>query len=379
LIYHDPTGHWPEWLDKKIEVGKQWVNDKVVQPVVNTASDVWDTTKSTVSSGYNYVNNKVIKPAVNWTNDNLVQPVVQTVIKTKETVEYVIENPPSSPKEVLAMGAGFTVTAIKNNIYDPLFVDLPTVVGAFTGVPNIMEYRYEMQKRGTLIENRFTNFFGIQDNEYYYIGGTLASSFDMGKSVVEVVGGGIVFTLGSGVTGASLGGAAPTMGASLVGTLVGVPAMALGVAVGGHGVSSAISGYNSFNQNYNKFDEMTGGGGTSKKISKRNEYLGRTPGKNSKTGKEVIKKMEQEGNIKTVHGQKQFKASDGKWYPIEEADMSHITDAVAWWNETGRNYGAKSKEVRKWMLDSDNYYLDHYSINRSQGAKLSENYLPPTQ
>lgn len=57
--------------------------------------------------------------------------------------------------------------------------------------------------------------------------------------------------------------------------------------------------------------------------------------------------------------------------------MSHKTDAVSWWNETGRQYGAKSPEVRKWMLDSDNYYLDHYSINRSAGAKLGETYLPP--
>ncbi|GFZ34460.1 hypothetical protein CSC2_49860 [Clostridium zeae] len=59
--------------------------------------------------------------------------------------------------------------------------------------------------------------------------------------------------------------------------------------------------------------------------------------------------------------------------------MSHKTDAVTWWNEVGKNYGAKSPEVRKWMLDSNNYYLDHYSINRSQGAKLKQNYLPPTK
>ncbi len=43
----------------------------------------------------------------------------------------------------------------------------------------------------------------------------------------------------------------------------------------------------------------------------------------------------------------------------------------------GRHYGAKSKEVRKWMLDSVNYELDHFSLNRSAGAKLGERYLPP--
>lgn len=53
------------------------------------------------------------------------------------------------------------------------------------------------------------------------------------------------------------------------------------------------------------------------------------------------------------------------------------TDAVKWWNTKGRQYGTKSKEVRKWMLDPDNYTLDHYAINRSAGAKLNDRYLPP--
>ena len=57
--------------------------------------------------------------------------------------------------------------------------------------------------------------------------------------------------------------------------------------------------------------------------------------------------------------------------------MAHKTDAVTWWNEVGRDYGPKSKEVREWMLDSNNYYLEHYSINRSQGASLGRKYLPP--
>ena len=76
----------------------------------------------------------------------------------------------------------------------------------------------------------------------------------------------------------------------------------------------------------------------------------------------------------------EFKASNGNWYRLKDADMAHTpTDAVSWWNETGRHYGAKSKEVRKWMLDSNNYTLDHYSLNRSDGAKLTQRYLPPTK
>lgn len=34
--------------------------------------------------------------------------------------------------------------------------------------------------------------------------------------------------------------------------------------------------------------------------------------------------------------------------------MSHIADALKWWNREGRKYGAKSKKVREWMLDSKN-------------------------
>ncbi|QGS49016.1 hypothetical protein FOB89_08855 [Shewanella putrefaciens] len=54
--------------------------------------------------------------------------------------------------------------------------------------------------------------------------------------------------------------------------------------------------------------------------------------------------------------------------------MSHRVDAVSWWNSTGRGYGARAPEVRNWMLDSNNYYLDHYSINRSQSAMLGQTY-----
>ncbi|MBG2895116.1 type IV secretion protein Rhs [Proteus sp. G4380] len=112
-------------------------------------------------------------------------------------------------------------------------------------------------------------------------------------------------------------------------------------------------------------------------LSCRNNYLGRTPGKNSRTGREVIARMRRDGDVLDVNGQTIFKASDGNWYPLREADMSHKTDAVTWWNNTGRYLGPKSKSVRNWMLDSKNYYLDHYSLNRSAGAQIGQVYLPP--
>ncbi|EPQ8461400.1 RHS repeat-associated core domain-containing protein, partial [Escherichia coli] len=112
-------------------------------------------------------------------------------------------------------------------------------------------------------------------------------------------------------------------------------------------------------------------------LSKRCDFLGRTPGKNSRTGREVIARMRNDGKIRGTGSRMEFKDSEGVWHPLSEADMSHKTDAVTWWNNTGRFLGPKSKPVRDWMLDSKNYYLDHYSLNRSAGAKLGQVYLPP--
>ena len=89
-------------------------------------------------------------------------------------------------------------------------------------------------------------------------------------------------------------------------------------------------------------------------------------------------KNEKPSKIRTTRsGKTEFQASNGEWYDISKADMAHKTDAVSWWNKEGRQYGAKSKEVRDWMLNSKNYELDHFSLNRSLGGKLAETYLPP--
>ena len=121
-----------------------------------------------------------------------------------------------------------------------------------------------------------------------------------------------------------------------------------------------------------------------KKVSKRLQYLGRTPGKASKTGREVFDRMKNEipptARIRKIKGKdvKEFFDPYNKvWRNISEADMGHIDDAVSWWNKTGRQYGAKSTEVREWMRKSDNYVLEYFRTNRSKGAKLGETYLPP--
>src|SRR5690606_7268343 len=122
-----------------------------------------------------------------------------------------------------------------------------------------------------------------------------------------------------------------------------------------------------------------GKSGKPRKKSLRERYLGRTPGKNSRTGREVQARMRKKGTLREnpLTGKTEFKASNGKWYDLKHADMAHRRDAVTWWNKTGRRYGAKSPEVREWMLKSRNYTLDHYSLNRSAGAKLGQRYKPP--
>jgi hypothetical protein len=119
----------------------------------------------------------------------------------------------------------------------------------------------------------------------------------------------------------------------------------------------------------------------SSSISRRLEYMGATPSKTSKQGKEVIERMRLEGKIEERFEGTFFQTPNKKWHPINEADMSHIDDAVTWWNNTGREFGAKTEEIRDFMLNSKNYELDHFSINRSKGSKLGQTengkYLPP--
>ena len=107
--------------------------------------------------------------------------------------------------------------------------------------------------------------------------------------------------------------------------------------------------------------------------------MGKTPGKfNSSTGRKVIDRLRSQKLVTGYGDDMKFKSpTDGKWYPIKEADMAHIKDAVKWWNEIGGFYGPKTKPVRDFMKNWRNYVLEHYSYNRSQGAKLRVTYNSP--
>jgi RHS repeat-associated protein len=117
---------------------------------------------------------------------------------------------------------------------------------------------------------------------------------------------------------------------------------------------------------------------------RREENMGRTPDKYSKTGREVIERMKALGLIRGEGTLERGKASnleilvDGEWVPLDSTfDMAHLTDAAIWWNYVGQYYGKRHKEVRAFMLRSDNYILQHRSKNRAAGASRRERYLEP--
>lgn len=91
--------------------------------------------------------------------------------------------------------------------------------------------------------------------------------------------------------------------------------------------------------------------------------------------------MRAEGNLVTTKEGTFVKFLDPesgqyRWTAIKNTDMAHRIDAVAWWTEVAvpRGYEARGPEVRDFMLDPNNYRLEPYWINRSQGAKIGATY-----
>lgn len=145
-----------------------------------------------------------------------------------------------------------------------------------------------------------------------------------------------------------------------------------------------------FDRNYQVSSSGLGANGgnirvTRRPPSSRDTYMGGTPDKFSRTGLAVVERMRGEGRImgegSLTRGNPNdlmLRAEDGTLTRIDHTvDMAHRTDAVTWWNETGRFTGAKSPTVREFMLDPNNYELQPRSINRSEGASLGETYQPP--
>lgn len=115
------------------------------------------------------------------------------------------------------------------------------------------------------------------------------------------------------------------------------------------------------------------------KLSRRLKTVGRTPGKKSKTGREVRERMREEGKLRTNRKGKDefFDERTQKWHPVDTKDTHmghHPVDAVDYWNSTGKHHGPKSPEVRKWMLDSDNYRFEYGPANNAAGGATRSRY-----
>jgi hypothetical protein len=113
-----------------------------------------------------------------------------------------------------------------------------------------------------------------------------------------------------------------------------------------------------------------------KRKNLRRKYLGGTPGKRSRVGRDVQARMRAEGKLRGQEPNIQVRYR-GKWYALDDCDMGHRRDAVAYWNKSGYKHGSRSPQVRRWMRDPDNYELEPLSINRSRGAKVTRRYRKP--
>jgi hypothetical protein len=112
--------------------------------------------------------------------------------------------------------------------------------------------------------------------------------------------------------------------------------------------------------------------------SKRELYMGSTPGKNTDVGEKVKKRMQGMGRY-DPETKMFYNVRDKKWYPESEAAMGHIIDAVIWWNSNGRFTEMQSDEVIQFMQDPDNYELEETRQNSARGAALNIRYLPPVE
>lgn len=117
--------------------------------------------------------------------------------------------------------------------------------------------------------------------------------------------------------------------------------------------------------------------------SDREKYVGRTPGKNSRTGREVQQRMRDEGTLRDNPDTGRPEVYDprtGDYIDIKDTDMGHKHDAVDYWNTEGKYHGPKDQRVRDWMLDPKNYELEPAygpGGNRSRGAQNGQTYDPP--
>ena len=110
----------------------------------------------------------------------------------------------------------------------------------------------------------------------------------------------------------------------------------------------------------------------------REFYLGPTPSdKDGPIASKVKARMAREGSYDPVTDSVNVA---GKLVPVSACDMSHVVDAVLWWNTQGRFTGVRSSAVVNFMMDPNNYILEPSAANRARGAALAGRgvrYQPP--
>jgi len=133
-------------------------------------------------------------------------------------------------------------------------------------------------------------------------------------------------------------------------------------------------------------------------LSKRQQYMGATPSKQSSVGQQVKDRMKGEGRLREnpITGKEEvygpIRKPDGTvengWFDLEDADMGHHPiDAVDFWNKgdpskglsPGRELGPRHSDIRDWMKDPNNYEFQHYGYNRSMGGSTTSRYQPPVE
>lgn len=163
-------------------------------------------------------------------------------------------------------------------------------------------------------------------------------------------------------------------------------------------------------------------------VSKRLQYLGKTPGKKTKTGKAVLKRWHEsdkarwtekgtapdyaqtskwEVSVYTFDSATKTMSDQREWLPLDKnIAMGHKLAAVDFWNkgaakskiyspignlkkkavykarykpyqQAGRKGRAKSEIVRRLMLDPLNYRFEHLPANSHFGGQMTDTYKEP--
>jgi len=92
MMYTDPSGHWPGWLDNAVSKVKDFVSD-VVDTVVDYGSKALSYVTNAVSNAYDYVSDKVSSwySSAEETVDNFVSYAEEKIDEAKEVVSNTIE------------------------------------------------------------------------------------------------------------------------------------------------------------------------------------------------------------------------------------------------------------------------------------------------